>query len=104
MSATLLEDLVQAYLRGRFKREPKPVRRLAVRSKGMIIVEIEDRKPPCTVCGKKIPRGRHFTCGIDCQRREILRVADGKKIFKASQIPKMPMGKRVGQALGGLFG
>lgn len=104
MSSTLIEDIILAALRGRFKREPKPVPRRAVRSRGMIIVEIEDRKPPCIVCGKKIPKGRHYTCTGECQIKENLRVADFKKRWKQTQLPKMPMYRRVGDALGGLFG
>jgi len=100
----LIEDIILAALSRRYQREPKPVSRLVVRSKGMVIVEIEDRKPPCIVCGNKIPKGRHYTCGIRCQRRENLRVANFKKRLRDAQIPKMPMYRRVGEALGGLFG
>ncbi len=95
-----LEDLIRMARRGRVRPSLKPMRSHT----GFIFVPIENSKPSCVACGDDVPKGRHFTCSIGCQKRETLRVKEMVKRRKEAQIPKMSLGGRVKDALGGLFG
>ncbi len=95
-----IEELIRMAQRGRVRPTLKPMRS----HKGFIFVPIEHTKPYCVVCGDSVGKGRHFTCGISCQKRETRRVNELLKRRKEAQIPKMSLGGKVRDALGGLFG
>ena len=86
--------------RGRRRPTLKPMRSHT----GFIFVPIEYTKPVCVVCGDSVGKGRHYTCGLKCQKREKLRVKKLLKRRKEVQIPKMSLYNKVGDALGRLFG
>lgn len=92
--------LIRMAQRGRVRPSLKPMRSHT----GFIFVPIEDSKPSCVVCGDTIPKGRHYACSVGCQASETLRVKLLRKRIREARQPKRPFPKRIGDALGRLFG
>lgn len=95
---------MRRFIRDLLEFRARPIRRPLGSHAGFLVVEIDDRKPPCVVCGGSVPRGRHYTCSNRCQIKENLRVKGLLKRRREAQIPKIPMSRKVGIALRGLFG
>lgn len=95
-----IEELIRMAQRGRVRPTLKPMRSHT----GFIFVPIEHTKPVCVVCGGYVPKGRHYACCVGCQASETLRVKELLKRRREAQIPKMSLGGKVRDALGGLFG
>lgn len=95
---------VEALIRVLQERRPRPTLRPLRGHSGFLVIEIEDSKPSCIVCSGSVPKGRHYTCGLRCQRRENLRVKELYKRRREAQRPVIPLSRKVRDALGGLFG
>jgi len=92
-------DFLERIKSGRTPRSFQPL----IKRTGLLVVEIGHEKPSCIACGGKIPKGRHYTCSLRCKRDETLRVKKLAKRRKESQLPRMSIYNKVGDALRGLF-